>query len=147
MRPADKDSERVQKVSLATRQDQRLIKSALRARERALAPYSNFRVGAALLTSDGTIYEAGNIESSSYSLTLCAERVALFKALSEGERHFTALAVAAGTPEACTPCGACRQVLWDYAPDLILLLVNQDGDFERVLLKALLPKAFDSSYL
>ena len=123
---------------------------ALRARhasERAIAPYSNFKVGAALKTRDGKIYEAGNIESSSYGLTLCAERVALFKALSEGERHFEAMAIAAQTDEFCPPCGACRQVLWDYAPALEIILMNNRGDVKKFQLSELLPEAFDKRLL
>lgn len=127
--------------------DQALAQHALAARKRALAPYSNFFVGAALRTQAGKIYVAGNIESSSYGLTVCAERVALFKALSEGERAFEAMAIAAATPEFCAPCGACRQVLWDYAPALEIILVNQDGEFEKMKLSDLIPNAFDSRFL
>ena len=127
--------------------DAELAGRALQARSRALAPYSNFQVGAALLTADGKIYEAGNIESSSYGLTICAERVALFKALSEGDRQFSAIAIAAGTQEFCSPCGACRQVLWDYAPDLRVILVNREGALRQFDLAELLPEAFDKRLL
>ena len=127
--------------------DSELVEFAIQAQKRALAIYSNFPVGAALRTRDGKIYQAGNIESSSYSLTLCAERVALFKALSEGERQFDTIAVAASTDEMCTPCGACRQVLWDYAPDLQVILVNRHGETHKVALADLLPEAFDKRLL
>lgn len=93
-----------------------LIAAALRAREHAVAPYSNFQVGAALLTRAGKIIGGANVESASYGLTCCAERVALFKALTEGEHDFTALAVVARAPGGATPCGACRQLLAEYAP-------------------------------
>lgn len=124
-----------------------LVNASRQARQQAIAPYSNFRVGAALQTAEGRIYTAGNIETSSYGLTICAERVALFKALSEGERHFTALAVATGSDEFCTPCGACRQVLWDFARELEVILVNQKGETRRFSLADLLPNAFDSRFL
>jgi len=127
--------------------DPELAKLAIQAQKRALAIYSNFPVGAALRTRGGKVYQAGNIESSSYGLTLCAERVALFKALSEGERQFESIAVAAGTDEMCTPCGACRQVLWDYAPNLRVILVNRHGETRTVALADLLPEAFDKRLL
>ncbi|HHL71019.1 MAG TPA: cytidine deaminase [Bacteroidetes bacterium] len=123
--------------------DSVLKTAALSARALAIAPYSGFRVGAALSTADGKTYEAGNIESSSYSLTLCAERVALFKALSEGERAFETIAIASDTEEFCSPCGACRQVLWDYARDIRVILVNRAGDTREMPLSDLLPHAFD----
>ncbi len=136
-----------EKMSLRRDSMQELAKKAIAARKRAIAPYSNFHVGAALLTRDGRIYEAGNIESSSYGLTICAERVALFKALSDGEKDFVAIAIAAGTEEFCSPCGACRQVLWDYAPDIEVILVNRGEDIQTYSLKQLLPKAFDKKLL
>lgn len=122
----------------------KLVAAALRAQELALAPYSNFRVGAAIATKAGAIYTAGNIESSSYGLTICAERVALFKALSEGERDFTLVAVATDTADFCTPCGACRQVLWDYAPHIDVILINSKQATARHALADLLPHAFDN---
>ncbi len=127
--------------------DLALAVRAQKASKRAIAPYSNFHVGAAIKTRDGKIYEAGNIESSSYGLTLCAERVALFKALSEGERHFEAIAIAARTDEFCPPCGACRQVLWDYAPALDVILINNHGEVKKFRLSELLPEAFDKRLL
>lgn len=112
-----------------------------------MAPYSGFRVGAALETTSGVIYQAGNIESSSYGLTICAERLAIFKALSEGERQFWRLVIAADTEMFCSPCGACRQVLWDFAPQLEIFLLNKSGNFQQHALKDLIPEAFDSRFL
>lgn len=125
----------------------KLVVASQRAKAQALAPYSNFRVGAALETAAGKIYTGCNIESSSYGLTCCAERVAIFKALSEGERDFVRLAVAADTEEFCTPCGACRQVLWDYAKNLKILCVNKFGKVHQTDLHDLLPEAFDDRLL
>lgn len=126
---------------------EQLAAAAQKAKAQALALYSNFHVGAAIETAAGKIYTGCNIESSSYGLTCCAERVAIFKALSEGERDFVRLAVAADTEEFCTPCGACRQVLWDYAPKLEILCLNKHGDVHRVMLQALMPEAFDDRLL
>jgi cytidine deaminase len=125
----------------------KLVATAQQAKKQALAPYSNFRVGAALETAAGEIYTGCNIESSSYGLTCCAERVAIFKALSEGERDFARIAVAADTEEFCTPCGACRQVLWDYAQNLEILCVNKHGAVHQFRLRDLLPEAFDDHLL
>lgn len=124
-----------------------LIESAVSAKARALALYSGFRVGAAMRARSGKVYVAGNIESSSYGLTTCAERVAIFKALSEGERAFESLAIATDTEAFCSPCGACRQVLWDFAPELRIFLVNRAGKTQEHALKDLLPAAFDSRFL
>lgn len=123
-----------------------LIAAAQKARQRALAPYSKFTVGAALQTTSGKIYAGCNVESSSYGLTICAERVALFKALSEGERYFARLAVTAGTREFTTPCGACRQLLWDYARSVEVTLINDLGQTRTVALRDLLPEAFDDHF-
>jgi cytidine deaminase len=125
----------------------KLAAAAQHAKAHALAPYSNFYVGAAIETAAGKIYTGCNIESSSYGLTCCAERVAIFKALSEGERDFARLAVAADTEEFCTPCGACRQVLWDYAAKLEILCVNKHGAVHRIMLQELMPEAFDDRLL
>ena len=124
-----------------------LIQSARHIRDQALAIYSQFPVGAALLTQDGTIYTGINIESSSYGLTCCAERVALFKALSEGERKFSAIAVAVSGGELCPPCGACRQVLWDYTEDIDVILVADTPDVQQLKLSQLFPYAFDKGFL
>lgn len=108
----------------------------------ARAKYSNFKVGAALLTADGQIFTGCNIESSSYGLTVCAERVALFKALSEGADDFTQLAVATSIDPPGSPCGACRQLLWDYARDIEIILAGDNSVVELTSLKALLPRPF-----
>lgn len=124
-----------------------LLEAALRAREQASAPYSKYRVGAALLAADGRVFTGCNIESSSYGLTICAERVALFKAVSEGARSFTAIAVTAGRGKASRPCGACRQVLWEHARDLVVIAENGEGNLEQRRLAELIPDPFDERYL
>ncbi len=126
---------------------QQLIAAAVRAKQKALAPYSKFHVGAAIVTADGKLFDGCNIESSSFGLTCCAERVAIYKALSEGARDFVSLAVAADTNEFTTPCGACRQVLWDYARNLHIILVNLAGATREYRLEDLLPQAFDEHLL
>jgi cytidine deaminase len=120
---------------------QKLIESSLGARHWAYAPYSKYMVGAALLTSSGKIYDGVNVENAVYSTTICAERVAIFKAVSEGERKFTAIAVA--TSNGGTPCGACRQVLSEFGLDIQVLIVNGEGIVEQETTVAeLLPGAF-----
>jgi cytidine deaminase len=121
---------------------EKLIKAAAAARERAYAPYSKFRVGAAILTRDGRCYTGCNIENASYSLTCCAERVALFKAVSGGERNFEAIAITAGTEEYCTPCGACRQALAEFGGDIKVFMANKQGDYLVRTVAELLPAAF-----
>lgn len=121
---------------------QDLIAAAAAARDKAYAPYSRFQVGAALLTAGGRVYTGCNIENASYGLTVCAERVALFQAVAAGEREFTALAVAGGDLEACFPCGACRQVLAEFAPDLEVITGRPGGPIHRRHLKELLPDTF-----
>jgi cytidine deaminase len=120
---------------------------ALRARSYAHAPYSRFQVGAALLTASGRVYTGCNVENSSFGLSMCAERVALFKAVSEGEREFVAIAVAADTNPLTPPCGACRQVISDLAGDIDIILVNPSRRYSQVTLSALLPKAFGADFL
>ena len=122
-----------------------LIAAAKQARENAHAPFSNFRVGAALRAKSGRIYTGSNIESASYGLTCCAERVAIFKAVSEGERGFEAMAVVADTEKLTRPCGACRQILWELCGDLPVVLANLAGKEERESAGNLLPRPFDSS--
>ncbi|MBC8043765.1 MAG: cytidine deaminase [Rhizobacter sp.] len=114
---------------------------------RAIAPYSNFKVGAALRTKAGKIYTGHNIESSSYSLTVCAERVAMFKALSEGERVFDSIAIVASSGDLCPPCGACRQVLSDFAENLTVVLSDAHGHHETHSLSNLLPLSFSGKNL
>lgn len=127
--------------------DHELIARALEARKAAYAPYSHFAVGAALLCADGTVYTGCNLENASYPCGLCAERVAAAKALSEGRRTFTALAVAGSSEERCTPCGLCRQFLYEFAPELTVLCANRTGDYERHLLSELLPMGFGAKSL
>ena len=123
-----------------------LTQKARDARQFAQAKYSHFQVGAALLTEEGTIVSGCNVESSSYSLTICAERVALTKALSEGITKFKAIAIAAKDGDFCPPCGACRQLLYDYAPDLDIILT--DGtNIKTYKIKDLLPHAFEDTQL
>jgi cytidine deaminase len=120
----------------------RLVAAARAARGRAYAPYSRFRVGAALLGGSGRIYVGANVENCSYGLTNCAERVAIQSAVVAGERRFRALAVVADGPGAVRPCGACRQVLAEFAADLELLLAKSRGPVESQRLGELLPQAF-----
>jgi len=123
---------------------QKLIRAAAKAREGSVAPYSRFKVGAALLTKSGKIIGGANVESASYGLTCCAERVALFKALTGGEREFTAVAVVACAPGGPMPCGACRQLLAEYAPEA-RVLVADSRDLKRnreFTVRELLPQAF-----
>ena len=124
-----------------------LIAAALAARENAFAPYSKFRVGAAIEDADGRIHTGCNVENSTYGLTVCAERVAVFKAISEGVRKFRRVAVAADTDRLTPPCGACRQILWEFCGDIEIVLVNLRGKTETHRLKDLFPKPFDVSYL
>ena len=121
-----------------------LVRAAVAARKHAAAPYSGFKVGAALLTATGRIISGANVESASYGLTCCAERVALFNALSQGERRFVAMAVVAAVSGGPMPCGACRQLLTEYAPDLFVLTASPALrlEFRRFRLKDLLPKPF-----
>lgn len=125
----------------------RLVEAARRARERAVATYSGFKVGAALETTDGTIVTGCNIENATYGLTMCAERVAMFKALSEGHRRFTTLALVADTASPTTPCGPCRQILWEFGGDLEVVLANLTHETGRVRLSQLFPFPFDASLL
>ena len=127
--------------------DLELIESAREARERAFAPYSNFRVGAAVRTRSGKIFTGCNIESASYGLTICAERVAIWKAVSEGEKEFECIAVVADTQELTPPCGACRQILWEFCGDVPVTFANLKGDVETLQMKDLLPRAFDTKFL
>ncbi|UQD53829.1 cytidine deaminase [Bacillus methanolicus] len=120
-----------------------LIAEAKKAREKAYVPYSKFAVGAALLTDGGKVYHGCNIENAAYSMTNCAERTALFKAFSEGERKFKALAVIADTKRPVPPCGACRQVISELCPqDMKVVLANLNGDIKELTVKELLPGAF-----
>jgi len=124
-----------------------LIAAAIRAREFAHAPFSHFRVGSAIEDFSGRIHTGCNVENATYGLTMCAERVAVFKAISEGVREFRRIAVAADTGRLTPPCGACRQILWEFCPEIEVTLVNLQGVSESLLLKDLFPRAFDASYL
>src|SRR5574341_1104907 len=124
-----------------------LIAAAKQARENAHAPYSNFRVGAALRASSGRIYTGCNVENSTYGLTVCAERVAIFKAISDGERGFDAIAVVTQTDVLTPPCGACRQIIWEFCGDIPVVLANLQGKAEVHKMSALFPRPFDSSFL
>lgn len=119
-----------------------LVETARRAKRRAFAPYSHFHVGAALLSGNGRIYSGCNVEISTYALTICAERTAIFKAISEGERNFKAIAVVSDDPDFTPPCGACRQVLMDLAGNIDFLMVNAKGRIKVLTMKTLLPHAF-----
>jgi len=124
-----------------------LIAAALAARAHAFAPFSKFRVGAAIEDAGGGIHTGCNVENATYGLTVCAERVAVFKAISEGVRKFRRVAVAADTASLTPPCGACRQILWEFCGDVEITLVNLQGITETYQLKDLFPKPFDVSYL
>ncbi len=125
----------------------KLMEAALAAREHAHAPFSKFRVGAALEDENGRIFTGCNVENATYGLTICAERVAVFKAISEGARKFTRIAVAADTDVLTPPCGACRQILWEFLGDAEITLVNLNGRSETMQLKDLFPRPFDASFL
>ena len=124
-----------------------LVAVAREARERAVAPFSNFKVGAALLAKGGRVYGGCNVENASYGLTVCAERVALLKALSEGERVFEMIAVVADTADPTPPCGACRQLLWEYCGDIPVVLANLQTVTGRHQMRDLLPLPFDARLL
>ncbi|MBR1781318.1 MAG: cytidine deaminase [Oscillospiraceae bacterium] len=119
-----------------------LIAQALQMREMAYAPYSRFRVGAALEAEDGTVYTGCNVENAAYGCCICAERTALVKAVSEGRRRFVRLAVAGDSADFCWPCGSCRQMLREFSPDLVVDVVNRAGEFSTVSLSDLLPHSF-----
>ncbi|MFA5110697.1 MAG: cytidine deaminase [Desulfobaccales bacterium] len=121
---------------------QQLLDAARRAREAAYAPYSDFKVGAALLTAAGEIFTGCNVENASFGATLCAERVAILTAVAAGHRRFTALAVVADTPKPVPPCGLCRQVLVEFSPDCQIIMANLAGQWRLATLKELLPLAF-----
>lgn len=127
--------------------DEALIAAAKATRERAFAPYSKFRVGAALEAEDGTIVTGCNVESASYGLTICAERTAIVKGVSEGRVRFRRIVVVADTDTPTPPCGACRQLLWEFAPDADVLLANLQGKVLKFTMRELLPAAFGAAQL
>lgn len=124
-----------------------LLNAAREVREIAFAPYSNFKVGAAVESEDGTIYTGCNVESASYGLTVCAERVAIWKAISEGEKKFKRIAVVVDTETLTPPCGVCRQIIWEFCGDVPVILANLQDVTETVQMSELLPRAFDSKFL
>ena len=141
------DADRHPQSGIRDPQIANLIAAARTAREHACADFSRFKVGAALETADGVIVSGCNIENATYGLTVCAERVALWKALSEGHRKFRRIVVVA-PPEAPTPpCGACRQLLWEFAGDIEVVLANLEGETGRHQMAELLPQPFDARLL
>jgi cytidine deaminase len=126
---------------------QALIDAATRARENAHAPFSHFKVGAALEDSEGRVHTGCNVENATYGLTICAERVAVVKAVSEGVKSFRRIAVVADTDNLTPPCGACRQILWEFCGDAELILSNLHGKSETMRLSEIFPRAFDASFL
>jgi cytidine deaminase len=122
-----------------------LVASAVSAQEFAYVPYSRYPVGAALLTRSGRVYQGANVENASYSLTVCAERIAVFKAVSEGEREFEAIAVV--TLNGGSPCGACRQVLREFAPNLTIYIADAQGNYRQTSVAELLPDSFGPEHL
>lgn len=124
-----------------------LVSAAMKARENAVALFSKFKVGAALETTDGVLISGCNVENATYGLTICAERVAVFKALSEGHRKFRRIAVVADTAQLTPPCGACRQILWEFGGDLEVILANLAGAVAHHQLRDLLPLPFDRRLL
>ena len=127
--------------------EKELIDAATKVRENSYAPFSNFRVGAAIETEDGQIIDGCNVESASYGLTVCAERVAIWKAISEGKRKIKHIAVVADTEELTPPCGVCRQIIWEFGGDIPVIMANLKGKVETVQMKDLLPRAFDTKFL
>lgn len=121
----------------------RLLELAIEARKNSYSPYSNFPIGAALLCKNGEIYTGTNVENVSYGLTNCAERTAIFKAVSEGVREFDTMVVVADTERPIPPCGACRQVILEFGEDIQLVLANLKGDYQEYQIKDLLPGAFN----
>ena len=119
----------------------------MKGRANAVARFSGFAVGAALEAGDGAIYTGCNVENVSYGLSMCAERVALFKALSEGARKFRRIAIISQSATPATPCGACRQLLWEFSGDIEVVLSNLDGVTETIQLAMLVPRPFDASFL
>ena len=127
--------------------NEELVTAAKEARQNSYAPYSEFRVGAAIETDDGEIYTGCNVESASYGLTVCAERVAIWKAISEGRHKIKNIAVVCDTKELTPPCGVCRQIIWEFGGNVPVTLANLNGGRETIEMKDLLPRAFDTKFL
>jgi len=130
-----------------TAAQRKLVAAARRARRKAVATFSRFKVGAALETVKGRVYLGCNIENASYGLTVCAERVAIFKALSEGERRFKRIAVVADTDRLTAPCGACRQIIWEFCGNCEVIMSNLKGKVALHRMRDLMPEPFDRSQL
>jgi len=124
-----------------------LIEAATAVRENAYAPFSSFKVGSAIEMEDGEVIDGCNVESASYGLTVCAERVAIWKAISEGKRKIKHIAVVADTEDLTPPCGVCRQIIWEFGGDIPVTMANLKGKTETVQMKDLLPRAFDTKFL
>ena len=127
--------------------EQELCRKAIEMLNFSYVPYSHFPVGAALECADGTVYTGCNIENAAYGPTVCAERVAIFKAVSEGHKDFVRIAIAGKSKDYCVPCGVCRQVMQEFAPKLEVICLNGAGESQKFLLEELLPYGFDSSWL
>lgn len=127
--------------------DKELIDAAREVRENAYAPFSEFKVGSALETEDGEIIVGSNVESASYGLTVCAERVAVWNAISQGKRKIKKIAVVADTEALTPPCGVCRQIIWEFGGDIPVVFANLHGKVETVQMRDLLPRAFDTKFL
>jgi cytidine deaminase len=127
--------------------EKELIDAATKVRENAYAPFSDFRVGSAIEMEDGEVIDGCNVESASYGLTVCAERVAIWKAISQGKRKIKRIAVVADTEELTPPCGVCRQIIWEFGGDIPVTMANLKGKTETVQMKDLLPRAFDTKFL
>jgi len=127
--------------------NEELIRAAREVRDNSYAPFSKFRVGAAIEMEDGAIIAGCNVESASYGLTVCAERVAIWKSISEGKHKITQIAVVADTEELTPPCGVCRQIIWEFGGDIPVTLANLNGKTETVQMRELLPRAFDTKFL
>ena len=127
--------------------EKELVEAAKAVRENAYAPFSEFKVGSALETEDGEIITGSNVESASYGLTVCAERVAVWNAISQGKRKIVRIAVVADTEDLTPPCGVCRQIIWEFGGDIPVIFANLHGKIETVQMKDLLPRAFDTKFL
>ena len=127
--------------------EKELVEAAKAVRENAYAPFSEFKVGSALETEDGEIITGSNVESASYGLTVCAERVAVWNAISQGKRKIVRIAVVADTEDLTPPCGVCRQIIWEFGGDIPVIFANLQGKVETVQMKDLLPRAFDTKFL
>ena len=127
--------------------ERELCQKAVAMLDMAYVPYSHFPVGAALLCKDGTVFTGCNIENAAYGATICAERTAIFKAVSEGHRDFDTLVIAGRSDDYCYPCGACRQVLYEFGPDMEVVCLNKDNEEKHLHIKELLPYGFDQTWL